>query len=398
MLNRIWCAVLTSLLMLVGTQVHAASELTVNQQLASDQYLASSNGKYRFYLQGDGNLVVRNTSTNAALWSSKTNGKGGVKLILQGDGNLVLRKSSGSAVWSSKTNGKGAVRLTMQSDGNAVLYTSSGKAVWATNTSDDSANDGDTGGSSEGNTGGDTGGGDSSGTIKHLGTTQVWDSNGQGVKINRPNSNPGDLLVLVLHRTDDMLPYAVNGWKRVAECYKENNGYDCLTIADCSASSGGFCTRFKNKYNGRDLAQVVFHKTVGSNEPGSYTFNMNQDSSGHPGWAILTALRGANNQSPVRDWAFKGCDKSSDSVFPSVAGQKGDMLLLSQSFDDAVSKDKFGEPSGMSTFGYVSNSDEAGFLFGSILTSNGETGTRTTQGSGASSCKDALVSLTIKPQ
>ncbi len=392
-LIRFWQVALSCLLLGLGLAAHAASSLEVNQALTTNQYLSSANGHFRFYLQGDGNLVLRDWRTRQSLWSSGTHGRGGVRLKMQGDGNLVLRKSSGSAVWSSKTNGKGATQLVLREDGNLVLENRSGGTVWETKTGDGSApGDGDNNG------GGDNSGGGTTGAIKHLGTTQVWDSNGQGVKINRPSSKTGDLLVLVLHRTDDVLPYEVSGWKRVAECYKEDNGYDCLTIADCSSKSGGFCTRFKNKYNGRDLAQVVFHKTVGTNEPGSYTFNLNRDSSGHPGWAILTALRGANTTSPVRDWAYKGCDKNEDSLFPSVYGQKGDLLLLSQSFDDAVAKDKFGAPSGMSTFGYVSNSDEAGFLYGGTLSANGETGTRKTQGSGASSCKDALVSLTVKPR
>lgn len=74
------------------------------------------------------------------------------------------------------------------------------------------------------------------------------------------------------------------------------------------------------------------------------------------------------------------------------------MLLLSQSFDDAVSQSKFGAPSGLSTFGYVSNSDEAGFLYGGTLGEDGETGQLKTRGDGASSCKDALVAVTIKAE
>jgi hypothetical protein len=235
--------------------------------------------------------------------------------------------------------------------------------------------------------------------ISHIGTTQVWDSDGQGVKVAKPaNTRAGDLMVLVLHRTDDVLPFAVSGWTRRAECYKEDNGFQCLKVVDCTTTSGSFCTRFQSQFTGRDLAQVVFTRTAGSTEPASYSFNMNQDSSGHPGWAILTTLRGANNSSPVRATANKGCDGDDDSLFPSVDGRKGDMLLLSQSFDDAVSKDKFGAPNGMATFGYVANSDESGFLFGGILTADGATGVRRTNGSGASACKDALVSVTIKPQ
>jgi hypothetical protein len=234
--------------------------------------------------------------------------------------------------------------------------------------------------------------------IQHIGTTQVWDSDGQRVTIAQPdNTAVGDLLVLVLHRTDDLLPYDVNDWTRRAECYKEDNGYQCLNIADCSAKSGKFCIRFQNKYSGRDLAQVVFTRTATSLKQ-TYLFNMNQDTSGNPGWAILTALRGADTNSPVRSWANRGCDNDADSLFPSVPGRNGDMLLLSQSFDDAVSKSTFTAPDGMTTFGYVGRSDESGFMFAGSLTQDGPTGIRHTNGPGASSCKDALVSMTIKPK
>jgi hypothetical protein len=238
-----------------------------------------------------------------------------------------------------------------------------------------------------------------SGNITHIGTTEVWDSNGQDISIDRPSgSRAGDLLILVLHRTDDDLPLYVDGWTRVAECFKKDNGHDCSTEDDCTSwHDDDFCGSFGG-HGGHDLAQSIFYRRVGSSEPSSYVFDLNRDSSGHPGWIILTALRGADTNNPVRDWSYKGCDGSSDSVFPSVDVQEGDMILLSQSFDDAVSQSKFGAPDHTETFGYVSNSDEAGFLFGGIANSNGPTGTMKTRGDGASSCKDALVSLSIRPQ
>lgn len=534
----------------------AASTLSVNQQLTSNQYLSSDNGKYRLYMQGDGNLVLRDWATRDSMWSTGTHGQGGIRVKMQSDGNLVIRNSSGSAVWSSKTARSGAVKLVLQDDGNLVLYTSSGRPVWASDTVVDSGPGGDDGNGStgdntamvnvlnqiralngtiildwdntididsdytvgqsaplwlnafaeanidawlvtgNGNTsriesavvsavssanesywknllrnkayyGEATGtkedkyaliigsrdkatfmlvddasaniddfnvvtsgkgymyrprngyalyeellghlnnflkqlqdnanAGSGSGAIEHIGTTEVWDSDGQGVTVSRPSgTRAGDLMVLILHRTDDHLPFEVSGWNRAAECYKEDNGYQCLNVSDCTTRSGSFCDRFQGKYRGRDLAQVVFYKRAGSSEPGSYRFNMNKDSSGHPGWAILTTLRGANTSDPIRDTANRGCDRNADSLFPSVYGRKGDMLLLSQSFDDAVSQSKFGAPGGMSTFGYVSKSDEAGFLYGAVLDKDGETGERKTSGEGASSCKDALVSVTIK--
>lgn len=112
----------------------AASTLVVNQGLTSNQYLESDNGNFRFYLQGDGNLVLREQVSGDSLWSTGTHGKGGIRFKLQSDGNLVLRDKRGRAVWSSKTSNSGGSRLAMQGDGNLVLYTASGRAVWATGT------------------------------------------------------------------------------------------------------------------------------------------------------------------------------------------------------------------------------------------------------------------------
>ncbi len=529
----------------------AADTLAVGQRLQLNQYLESNNGKYRFYLQSDGNLVLRDWATRNALWASDTHGQNGSYLAMQSDGNLVLYTAARTSVWSSKTHRTAARKLVLQDDANLVLYTDAGQAVWATGTvqttpvnpppatpdplvetlrqiraasgtivldwdntididsdytvgrtaprwmdafaeagvdawlvtgngntsriesavmavvksdnrsywsnllrnkafysqatgakdakyeqiigsrpkwqfmiaDDASANIDDFQRITSGQgylyrprTGYATydemsqhlgsflrqlqaGEPAPSAGIQHIGTTQLWDSDGLGMSVARPSGvRAGDLLVLALHRTDDVLPFNVSGWKRMAECYKEDNGYACQTVANCTTVSGNFCDRFSGKYRGRDLAQVIFYRVAGSSEPSAYSFNLNKSSTGgHPGWAILTTLRGANTTNPLRSWAHRGCDNHQDSLFPSVDGRRGDMLLLSQSFDDAVSQSKFGAPVGTTTLGYVSRSDEAGFLFGGILTRDGQTGDLKTQGDGASSCKDALVSLTIRP-
>ncbi|MEM9454541.1 MAG: hypothetical protein AAGF11_10205 [Myxococcota bacterium] len=265
--------------------------------------------------------------------------------------------------------------------------------------SDGSPPDDDGGG---GDGGGGDGGGGGGGGITHIGTTETYDSNGQDLSIDRPSgSQSGDLLLLFMHRTDDELPLELDGWTRGASCFKQDNGYDCYTADDCVEyrNGGEFCARFGEKrHRGRDLAQAVFYREVSSGEPSEYEFDLNRDSSGHPGWAILTALRGARTNDPIRDWSHEGCDDNSDSKFPSVFGQAGDMVLLSQSFDDAISKSKFNPPDDTEDLGYVSQSDEAGFLFGGILSSTGDTGSMKTHGAGGPSCKDALVSLTVKPQ
>jgi hypothetical protein len=83
-------------------------------------------GGYRLVMQGDGNLVVYNSS-GKAVWNLGV--AGGNRLVMQGDGNLVVYNSSGKAVWSPGV--AGGNRLILQGDGNLVLYNSSNKPVWS---------------------------------------------------------------------------------------------------------------------------------------------------------------------------------------------------------------------------------------------------------------------------
>ncbi|MEN9377181.1 MAG: hypothetical protein RL710_2338, partial [Pseudomonadota bacterium] len=112
----------------------AADTLSANQSLYVNQKLTSSDGKYSFNMQSDGNLVLRN-SGGTALWASGSSGSSGNRLTMQGDGNLVLYTKSGSSVWKTATSGSKAVKVVMQTDGNLVMRTSTGAAVWATGTS-----------------------------------------------------------------------------------------------------------------------------------------------------------------------------------------------------------------------------------------------------------------------
>lgn len=368
-----------------GSSAAGSDTMAVGQVLNANEYLVSANGDYRFYLQTDGNLVLRDWQTRESLWSSGTHRENGTQLRLQSDGNLVLYTDTGTAVWASNTVGSGADQLLLNNEGTLGLYQGSSD-VWSVGES--------------GSDGGSDGGAGGSGSITHVGTTEVYDSNGENMTISRPSgSTTGDLLVLFLHRTDDYLPLNVAGWNRAAQCYKRDNGYDCVAYEDCTSwRTADICETFGDYGRaGRDLAQSVFYRRVGSGEANAYTFDLNPDGAGgHPGWAILTALRGANTSDPIRDWDNEGCDNNPDSLFPSVYGVAGDMVLLSQSFDDQIAQSKFNPPDDTTTLGYVSQSDEAGFLFGGVLDSSGETGSMKTHGDGGPNCKDALVSLTIK--
>ena len=106
--------------------------LETGGQRNADDYLESENGAFRLVFQGDGNLVLRNTATRRALWSTKTGNRGGTRLRLQGDGNLVLRADSGVALWSSRTGGSGADRAVLNHDGSFALYDGR-RRVWVVN-------------------------------------------------------------------------------------------------------------------------------------------------------------------------------------------------------------------------------------------------------------------------
>jgi hypothetical protein len=68
---------------------------------------------------------------------------------------------------------------------------------------------------------------------------------------------------------------------------------------------------------------------------------------------LVTAITEVRNEDPIREFSGESCDEVSDSAFPSVFGTEHDVLLLSQSFDDAASMSDFRAPSGTSTLGYM---------------------------------------------
>jgi hypothetical protein len=114
----------------------AASALDRGDALHTDDFLQSSDGRFRLNLQPDCNLVLRYyADENQPLWASNTGGQGtGCVLHMQaGDGNLVLYTGGGIAIWSPHTEPDGH-RAVMQDDGNFVVYSSVPAALWATGT------------------------------------------------------------------------------------------------------------------------------------------------------------------------------------------------------------------------------------------------------------------------
>ncbi|CAM2009215.1 immunoglobulin-like domain-containing protein [Acanthopleuribacter pedis] len=111
---------------------HRTARLRANEQLAAREWLQSENGTYRFKLQGDGNLVLRNRQVGQVRWASGTQGRSGTRMILQRDGNLVLYTAAGQAVWASRTVGSGATHLMLHNNGSLALHAGS-RVLWSVN-------------------------------------------------------------------------------------------------------------------------------------------------------------------------------------------------------------------------------------------------------------------------
>jgi hypothetical protein len=79
-------------------------------------------------------------------------------------------------------------------------------------------------------------------------------------------------------------------------------------------------------------------------------------------WAIVTAITNVNQQHPIRAAAGTSCDEESDSVFPSVYGEENEVLLLSQSLDDAALRGDFSPPEGTFLLGWTISRDEVSFV------------------------------------
>lgn len=112
--------------------------------LGTDKFLRSSNGLYKFIMQGDGNAVLY--GPRGAMWASNTAGKRGRSIKMQNDGNLVIYDQNNAAVWACCLGLSNAVhrtkpefktakapfKLVMQNDGNLVMYDGRNLPVWDT--------------------------------------------------------------------------------------------------------------------------------------------------------------------------------------------------------------------------------------------------------------------------
>jgi hypothetical protein len=112
-----------------------------NEGLQRDQPLYSCDGRFRLYLQADGNLVLSMKGSNGqfstVLWKTNPLVAGtdttDIRLIMQADGNLVVYDSRPTALWHTATHGHPGAYVKLGNDGNLAVRSAS-TTYWKTNT------------------------------------------------------------------------------------------------------------------------------------------------------------------------------------------------------------------------------------------------------------------------
>ncbi|MFL0799800.1 MAG: hypothetical protein K6L80_05075 [Agarilytica sp.] len=104
-----------------------------DESLYLEDYIESSNGRYRLYMRNDGNVVVYG-DRNDVIFQSNSAGSAGAYLTMQADGNLVAHGSDGSAIFTTGTHGNPGAYATLEDSGSLVVYAANGTTPLWTST------------------------------------------------------------------------------------------------------------------------------------------------------------------------------------------------------------------------------------------------------------------------
>jgi hypothetical protein len=72
----------------------------------------------------------------------------------------------------------------------------------------------------------------------------------------------------------------------------------------------------------------------------------------------VVSVPNVNREQPIQRVAGTSCDRKKESIFPSVYGEQGNVVLLSQSFDDTAMLGQFQPPQGTQLMGWTNELDE----------------------------------------
>ena len=117
-----------------------SNSLFIQNYMRLDDQLFSENGKYKFKLRSNGNIVLNEVGVKN-LWRSGTADKGATILRMQKDGNLVLYNANHKPLWASNTNGKNVAKLQVLNTGKVVLKNNNGNIIWSIPNNDSDSSD-----------------------------------------------------------------------------------------------------------------------------------------------------------------------------------------------------------------------------------------------------------------
>ncbi len=111
----------------------ASYRMCPGEELLPGQSRVSSDGRFRWIYQTDGNLVLY-MYDYYVLWAANLWGYAPGRLVMQTDGNLVVYDAAWQPVWATNTTGYYGTFLDVQNDGNVVMYSPYGWAIAQTGT------------------------------------------------------------------------------------------------------------------------------------------------------------------------------------------------------------------------------------------------------------------------
>ena len=115
-----------------------ATILTGGMQIpiGQENALYSPDGRFMFFLDLAGHLVLYSSDMTTCYWSSGNALPNDAQYVeMQTDGNLVIYGASRNALWNSNTHDHPGAYLAIQNDGNVVIYDQNHtKALWSTHT------------------------------------------------------------------------------------------------------------------------------------------------------------------------------------------------------------------------------------------------------------------------
>ncbi len=114
-----------------ATAIQSRFSVELPQQfagLAPGESWFSPQQQYMLTLQHDGNIVIRNSQTQAIHWQSGTQGPVS-GLVMQSDGNLVLYNQQ-SPVWHTYSWGNQGASLSLDDNGRLQILSSGGQEIW----------------------------------------------------------------------------------------------------------------------------------------------------------------------------------------------------------------------------------------------------------------------------